>query len=244
MKTYAILLLSLSLGSVSALAQSSNWTSTAAVIPSAGASTPPAAIAPSATPPLVPYSGAATSSDGKPLTGEAAGVPTHKRNVKPLELSTPGGTCSFGGEGDMACTGAVKSLATTKGGAKTIEMYSMQSPENWIEDFGSGTVHNGVGTVTLDPDFAETITPGAGYHVFLTPRGDSRGLYVANVSSTGFEVHESGSGAATLSFDYRIVAKRRGFEAKRMVDVTEEMAASRDRFVKSKPIPANTKSKE
>ncbi len=125
----------------------------------------------------------------------------------------------------MTCTGQVKALATTGNGARTVETYSVQSPENWMEDFGSGALKDGVTTVSLDATFAETISGNADYHVFLTPRGDSKGLYVTNVTATSFEVHESGGGTATIGFDYRIVAKRRGFETQRMVDVTEAMNA-------------------
>jgi hypothetical protein len=146
-----------------------------------------------------------------------------------LEASTPKGTCGFGGNGDMTCTGQVKALATTNSGARTVETYSMQSPENWMEDFGSGTIKNGRTTVSIDAAFAETVSGSADYHVFLTPRGDSKGLYVTNATAGSFEVHESGGGTSTIGFDYRIVAKRRGFETQRMVDVTEAMKALKAR---------------
>jgi hypothetical protein len=94
-----------------------------------------------------------------------------------------------------------------------------------MEDFGSGTLRNGAAVVSIDPAFAETVTADAGYHVFLTPNGDSKGLYVTAKTATSFEVHESGGGTASLSFDYRIVAKRRGFEAQRLVDVSETFNA-------------------
>ncbi len=142
-----------------------------------------------------------------------------------IEAASPNGVCGFGGNGDMTCTGQVKTLATTGNGARTVETYSMQSPENWMEDFGSGTLQNGLATVSIDAAFAETVSGNGDYHVFLTPRGDSKGLYVTNTTATSFEVHESGGGTATLGFDYRIVAKRRGFETQRMLDVTEAMRA-------------------
>jgi hypothetical protein len=146
-----------------------------------------------------------------------------------LEAATPNGTCGVGGNGDLTCTGQVKTLARTGNGAHTVETYSMQSPENWMEDFGSGRLQNGVATVPIDAAFAETVSDSADYHVFLTPRGDSKGLYVTNTTASGFEVHESGGGTSTLRFDYRIVAKRRGFESQRMVDVTEAMKAVKAR---------------
>ena len=133
-----------------------------------------------------------------------------------LEASTAYGTCGFGGKGTLTCTGQLKSLATTGNGAHTVETYSMQSPENWMEDFGSGTLKNGIATVTIDAAFADTVSGAADYHVFLTPQGDSKGLFVTNRTASSFEVHESGGGTATIGFDFRIVAKRRGFEAQRI----------------------------
>jgi hypothetical protein len=142
-----------------------------------------------------------------------------------LMASTAEGICGIGGAGNLTCTGQVKTLATTGGGARTVETYSTQSAENWMEDYGSGTLENGVGVVKIDPTFSETVSETADYHVFLTPNADSKGLYVINKTPTSFEVRESGGGTSTLMFDYKIVAKRRGFESQRLVDVTERFKA-------------------
>jgi hypothetical protein len=48
---------------------------------------------------------------------------------------------------------------------------------------------------------------------------DCRGLYVANKTPAGFEVRELGGGTASIAFDYRIVAYRRGFENVRLQEV-------------------------
>jgi hypothetical protein len=142
-----------------------------------------------------------------------------------LKGSTPDGTCGIGGGGTLTCTGQVKTLATTADGARTVETYAMQSSENWMEDAGSGELRRGVAVVTIDPVFARTISADPSYHVFLTPNGDSKGLYVIAKTPTTFEVRESGGGTSSLAFDYRIMAKRRGFEAQRLVDVTDRFAA-------------------
>ncbi len=144
---------------------------------------------------------------------------------KTFMASTPTGTCGIGGNGDLSCTGQVKALVSAGNGTRTVETYSVQSPENWMEDFGSGQVERGAAVVRIDPAFAETVTGDASYHVFLTPNGDSKGLYVINKTATSFEVRESGGGTSSLTFDYRIVAKRRGFEAQRLTDVTERFNA-------------------
>ena len=141
-----------------------------------------------------------------------------------MQATGKDGTCGIGSRGDLSCTGQVKTLSTT-GSARMVETYTMQSAENWMEDFGSGSLSGGATTVTLDPVFLETANTGTEYHVFLTPRGDSKGLYVTNLTANGFEVHESGGGQSSLAFDYRIVAKRRGFESQRLTDVTEAFKA-------------------
>jgi hypothetical protein len=153
---------------------------------------------------------------------------------KVFKASTPNGTCGIG-DGDLSCTGQVKMLATTSGGKRTVETYAMQSPESWMEDFGSGATKGGVGEVQIEPAFADTVTADTSYHVFLTPRGDSKGLYVTNVTATSFEVRESGGGTASIGFDYRIVAKRRGYEAERLVDVTDRLNAEQASTKRSMP---------
>jgi hypothetical protein len=142
---------------------------------------------------------------------------------KTFQASGPDGTCGFGGSGNLTCTGQLKSLADASGGTRKVETYSVQSPENWMEDFGSGVLERGVALIKIDPTFADTVSESADYHVFLTPKGDSKGLYVIHETAAGFEVRESGGGTSSLAFDYRIVAKRRGFENQRHVDVTERV---------------------
>ena len=144
---------------------------------------------------------------------------------KTMMASSADGTCGIGSGGSLSCTGPIKSLASAGNGARTVETYGVQSPENWMEDFGTGQLEKGAAVVTIDATFAETVSETADYHVFLTPRGDSKGLYVTNATPTSFEVRESGGGTSSLSFDYRIVAKRRGYEAMRHVDVTERYNA-------------------
>jgi hypothetical protein len=51
-------------------------------------------------------------------------------------------------------------------------------------------------------------------------------LYVSRKSPTSFEVHELGGGNSNIAFDYRIIAKRRGYEQIRMADKTEMMKAA------------------
>jgi hypothetical protein len=135
----------------------------------------------------------------------------------------PHGTCTLTGGGDAACTGVLKSVVATKSSAGTqrVETYSVQSAENWFEDAGTAQLVNGAGRVNLESIFGQTVNTGVEYHVFLTPDGDCKGLYVSAKTASGFEVRELGGGASTITFEYRIMAKRVGYENVRLANVTE-----------------------
>jgi hypothetical protein len=90
-------------------------------------------------------------------------------------------------------------------------LYCMESPDLWFEDFGAAELRRGRVTVKLDADFAKVIKRGD-YHVFLTPRGDCRGLYVRRQSGASFEVRELAGGTSGVAFSYRIVGRRKDID--------------------------------
>jgi hypothetical protein len=145
------------------------------------------------------------------------------------------GSCSMNTSGDMGCTGKLSTAADVDSGTRKVALYSVQSPENWFEDFGSAALSNGAATVALDPTFAQTVNGGVEYHVFLTPNGDCKGLYVTQKSPTSFEVRELGGGTSSVAFDYRIVAKRAGFESVRLADVTAQIKRQAIPLRKTRP---------
>ena len=156
---------------------------------------------------------------GGPTGNAARGIGTV------LRAGGPGGTCGINQMGNLACTGQVKAVISTRNGARQLETYAVQSAENWVEDYGSGQLEHGSATIQVEPAFAETVNTGVDFHVFLTPGGDCKGLYVTNKSAGSFEVHELGGGSSSIPFDYKIVAKRNGMESQRLVDVSERMRA-------------------
>jgi hypothetical protein len=54
---------------------------------------------------------------------------------------------------------------------------------------------------------SHSIDPRFGYQVFLTPDGDTRGLYVANKYTGGFTVREVQGGRGNFNFDYHVYAR-------------------------------------
>lgn len=131
-----------------------------------------------------------------------------------------GGACMFDVSGDMYCSGSKSAVVPVDNGARKVALYAVESPKNWFEDFGSGHLANGSAVIELESTFAQTVNT-QNYHVFITPNGDCKGLYVSQKSAGGFEVRELGGGTSSIEFDYRIVAERRGFENVRMADKTQ-----------------------
>jgi hypothetical protein len=153
------------------------------------------------------------------------------------------GGCTFFGNGDVLCEGTISSAVISAGGGRALKTYSVQAAENWYEDAGSAQLVNGVAHVQLEPAFGQTVNTGIEYHVFLTPGGDSEGLYVSNKTEQGFEVHEQHGGHSNIAFDYRIMAKRAGHENERLEDVTERMkkqAEMRARMLRADKAPPAT----
>ncbi|MFZ0286467.1 MAG: hypothetical protein WAL32_14650, partial [Terriglobales bacterium] len=132
-----------------------------------------------------------------------------------------GGVCTIDVSGNLQCNGSKSAVVPVDGGAHKVALYAVEAPENWFEDFGSGHLANGAASVTFDSIYVQTVNTTTEYHVFLTPRGDCEGLYVADETPAGFEVRELHHGASNVDFDYRIVAKRSGYENIRLADFTE-----------------------
>ncbi len=126
-------------------------------------------------------------------------------------------TVSETGLAVAAGPGAVQVDAGSQG---TRLAYAVTSPQNWIEDFGSGQLQGGQAVIALEAAYAETISAEQPYHVFLTPLGDCP-LYVAEKATTSFTARALGGAKCTIAFDYRIAALRRGYEQVRMERFTE-----------------------
>jgi hypothetical protein len=120
--------------------------------------------------------------------------------------------------GNQVVTGSKSAAVHTKDYG-TRALYSVESPGNWFEDYGTGQLTNGAAVITIEPIFAETVNLTQEYHVFITPLGDCA-LYVEGKTPASFSVRAMGRNTCSASFDYRIVAKRLGFEDQRLAEVS------------------------
>ncbi len=153
-----------------------------------------------------------------------------------------GTVCQIDTGGDIGCIGSISGIVPAAGGKKRVALNAVESPDHWFEDFGSAQLSGGEAVVNIESVFGETVNTGVGYHVFLTPNGDCKGLYVAQKSATSFLVRELGGGTSSLAFDYRIAAKRRGYEQVRLADKTKELASIK-RPPQLKPVHAPARRK-
>lgn len=143
---------------------------------------------------------------GKSMVLDASG------NLSISGKITTGGSCSVG------CSATRHPL-----------LYTSTQSLPTMEDFGEAQLVNGQAYVHLDPAYANVIDRQTNYLVFITPEGDSNGVYVTQKTSSGFLVRENRGGHSALAFSYRIVAKPLGPSVARlpMVDDSARLAAAR-----------------
>ena len=130
--------------------------------------------------------------------------------------------CSIDPSGNFSCSGSKNAVVPVDGGKHQVALAAIESPRNWFEDFGSAQLVGGVTTVQLDSKYIQTVNTKMEYHVFLTPNGDCKGLYVNQKTANSFEVREVGNGNSSVKFDYRISALRKNYEKVRFADHSRE----------------------
>jgi len=135
------------------------------------------------------------------------------------------GGCFIDTSASFFCTGSKNAVVPIDQGQHKVALSAIEAPQNWFEDFGSQHLTNGAAVVQLESKYAQTVNTQMEYHVFLTPNGDCRGLYVSQKTPSAFEVRELGGGTSSVTFDYRIVALRKNYENIRLADHSKVLGA-------------------
>ncbi|MGA2760241.1 MAG: hypothetical protein ABSF08_07995 [Candidatus Cybelea sp.] len=119
-------------------------------------------------------------------------------------------SCIIDGSANLTCTGTIGGATIRprheNGAGQQLLTYASESATATIEDVGTARMSGGVAIVRIDPSFA-SLMDHKWYYVFLTPLGDTRGLYVSMKTASAFQVRETEHGRSSLEFDYRIVAR-------------------------------------
>jgi hypothetical protein len=119
--------------------------------------------------------------------------------------------------GSFQVVGGTKAAVVRHRDGTHRQLYCLESPESWFEDFGEATLgKDGRATVKLDADFASLVDTGA-YQVFLTSYAPVP-LYVARRTRTSFEIRALPGAAIPKSAacGWRIVARRKDVKAPRL----------------------------
>jgi hypothetical protein len=119
--------------------------------------------------------------------------------------------CAMDNEANLSCTGTIQGGARvqiehTTSTNRHVLSYASESATPTIEDLGAAQMRDGIANVGLPADFASVMSRSNPYYVFLTPMGDTRGLYVSSETSAGFQVRENMHGHSNVVFQYRIIA--------------------------------------
>src|SRR5581483_10498990 len=138
-----------------------------------------------------------------------------------LYADANGGSYAIYANGDLYVTGNQTAKGTKSAivpiGAEWRKLYCEEAPEVWFTDYGSGTLVEGHAHIELDPEFLATVTIDSANPmlVFIQMTSEISGIYVRK-NMTGFDVIENGTGHSSGTFDYRVVAKRKGYEHVRL----------------------------
>ena len=172
-----------------------------------------------------PYIGVYGQSDGTCLSFSGFGVYGYAAdNAAQVDAGVYGGcenTISdwagyFSGDvyidGDYTATGTKSAAVKTDDGWHKV--YCQESPEIWFEDFGSGKLENGKTYIHLPKDFLGIVTIDNEHpmKVFVQLTDPNCNGVAVIKHSDGFEVVELGDGKSNATFDWRVVAKRKGYE--------------------------------
>jgi hypothetical protein len=145
--------------------------------------------------------------NGGDMAGSYAGVIARSDTFAIIATNTTGTKNLFwvDGSGNVNYTGSlIQHAAARRSG---VQLYNPQSTEPAIEETGTAHLRFGQANVYFSSSLARSINARRGYQVFLTPDGDTRGLYVEGKYARGFVVREVGGGRGNLDFDYRVYAK-------------------------------------
>jgi hypothetical protein len=117
-------------------------------------------------------------------------------------------------DGDFVASGTKSAVLKTSQGDRLF--YAVESPEVWFEDFGEGQLVNGKAHINLDQLFLETVTINASnaMKVFVQLTSGSPMDVVVQKGTTGFDLVTLDN-TSNATFDYRVVAKRKGYESER-----------------------------
>lgn len=146
------------------------------------------------------------NSVGPALTAEGSSSSQYIANViNNNSTSAPG----LYVRGSFSATGTKSAIISTSQGEEPL--FSIESPDVEFYANGSGKLVNGELSITFERLFKEAISSTVPVKVIVTPVGTWSGIYVVNVTSTGFTA-KSENGDLNANFNWIAIGRRKAFE--------------------------------
>lgn len=98
------------------------------------------------------------------------------------------------------------------GTATNTVLYTYVSTDVSVQTTGQVTLSNGRASIAFDPAFTTSVSVETPVIVTVTPIGNSNGVYLAEVSGSGFTVVENNSGRSSVTVNFIAIGKRAGYE--------------------------------
>jgi hypothetical protein len=96
-------------------------------------------------------------------------------------------------------------------GTSTV-LYTNVSTDVTVQTSGAAMLSNGTADIIFDPDFTSSVSSEQPVVVTVTPTGNSNGVFLAEVSISGFTVVENNAGRSNVTVNYIAIGKRAGYE--------------------------------
>jgi hypothetical protein len=104
---------------------------------------------------------------------------------------------------------------------KTV-LYTNTSTDVTVQTSGMAMLSNGKASIEFDEAFVRSISSKEPIIIIVTPIGRCNGVFLADVTGTGFSVEETNSGRSNVTVNYIAIGKRAGYEnprhAKEVID--------------------------
>jgi len=99
-----------------------------------------------------------------------------------------------------------------KTGNENTILYTNVSTEVTIQTSGYASLINGESNINFDESFSNAVSKSEPIIVTITPTGNSNGVYLKQVDSSGFKVVENNGGKSNVTITYIAIGKRAGYE--------------------------------
>ncbi len=116
-------------------------------------------------------------------------------------------------DGDNYSNGVEGFLQDT-GGEKRAIAYTNVSTDVSVNSSGVGNLRSGRARVEFDQAFSQMASGEIPIVVAVSPMGNSKGVYVAEVDKTGFTIVENDGGNSDVQFSWIAMARRAGYETR------------------------------